>query len=110
MEKLLNDHSMVDTSNSNLEKISPFELKDRLIKLAGESIRKTTRTLLNAGRGNPNWIATTPREALFVLGKFGIGECKLAWHSPEGIAGTAEKYGIASRFEKFLQENRKEEG
>ena len=110
MEKLLNDHSMVDTSNSNLEKISPFELKDRLIKLAGESIRKTTRTLLNAGRGNPNWIATTPREALFTLGKFGIEECKLTWHSPEGIAGIPEKHAIASRFEKFLQENRKEEG
>lgn len=110
MEKLLNDHSMVDTSNSNLEKISPFELKDRLIKLAGESIRKTTRTLLNAGRGNPNWVATTPREALFSLGKFSIEECKLTWHSPEGIAGIPEKDGIASRFEKFLQENRKEEG
>ena len=110
MEKLLNDHSMVDTSNKNLEKISPFELKDRLIKLAHESIEKTTRTLLNAGRGNPNWIATVPREAFFILGKFGIEECKLEWYTAEGLAGIPKKKDISLRFEKFLQENHKDNG
>ena len=39
-----------------MESISPFELKNRLIDLADESLKKTARTLLNAGRGNPNWI------------------------------------------------------
>lgn len=46
-----------------MENISPFELKNRLIDMADESLKKTARTMLNAGRGNPNWIATTPREA-----------------------------------------------
>ena len=110
MEKLLNDHSTVDTSNKNLEKISPFELKDRLIKLADESIKKTTRTLLNAGRGNPNWIATVPREAFFALGKFGIKECKASWYTSEGLAGIPTKKDISLRFEKFLQENNKDNG
>lgn len=48
-----------------MSEISPFELKDILIRLADESARKSTHIMLNAGRGNPNWIATTPREAFF---------------------------------------------
>jgi aspartate 4-decarboxylase len=51
-----------------LEKLSPFELKDKLIQLAGEASRQSAQTMLNAGRGNPNWIATTPRNAFFTLG------------------------------------------
>ena len=39
-----------------MENISPFELKNRLIDMADESLKKTARTMLNAGRGNPNWI------------------------------------------------------
>ena len=40
-------------------KISPFELKDKLIDLAEESRKNSTHSLLDAGRGNPNWIAAT---------------------------------------------------
>ena len=61
--------------------------------------------MLNAGRGNPNWIATTPREAFFLLGKFGLEECRHVMFLPEGIAGIPEKQGIASRFEQFLKSN-----
>ena len=59
-----------------MESISPFELKNRLIDMADESLKKTARTMLNAGRGNPNWIATAPREAFFLLGSFGLEECR----------------------------------
>ena len=79
MNNLLNDHSEVSSFEKEMEKISPFELKDRLIELADESIRRMMRTMLNAGRGNPNWIATLPREAFFLLGKFGIAECRRDW-------------------------------
>ena len=44
-----------------LEKLSPFELKDRLISLAQEYSRRSAAQMLNAGRGNPNWVATAPR-------------------------------------------------
>ena len=54
-----------------METISPFELKNKLIEMADESIKKIAHTMLNAGRGNPNWIATEPREAFFLLGQFG---------------------------------------
>lgn len=35
--------------------LSPFELKDELIRLASSH---TDRAMLNAGRGNPNFLAT----------------------------------------------------
>ena len=88
-----------------MENIRPFELKNRLIDMADESLKKSARTMLNAGRGNPNWIATVPREAFFLLGQFGLGECRRVMYMPEGIAGIPEKQGIASRFELFLKSN-----
>ena len=88
-----------------MENISPFELKNRLIDMADESLKKTARTMLNAGHGNPNWIATTPREAFFLLGKFGLEECRHVMFLPKGIAGIPEKQGIAARFEQFLKSN-----
>ena len=74
MNKLLTKKSEGIAFEKEMEKISPFELKNRLIELADESIRKATRTMLNAGRGNPNWVATLPREAFFLLGEFAIAE------------------------------------
>ena len=53
-------------------KISPFELKDKLISLAGESNESGAHSLLDAGRGNPNWIAASPREAFFIFGQFAV--------------------------------------
>ena len=54
----LSDKSSVARMDKNLEKISPFELKNRLIEMADESVKKMAHVMLNAGRGNPNWIAT----------------------------------------------------
>lgn len=104
MNKLLKDKSEVISFEKEMEKISPFELKDRLIALADESVRKMMHTMLNAGRGNPNWVATLPREAFFALGEFGLAECRRVWECPEGLAGIAQKDGIAERFDIFLKE------
>ncbi|MEG0646631.1 MAG: aspartate 4-decarboxylase [Bacteroides sp.] len=93
-----------------MEGISPFELKNRLIEMADESIKKAAHTMLNAGRGNPNWIATVPRQAFFLLGQFGIDECHRVLSLPEGIAGIPLKKGIAARFESFLKENHRKPG
>ncbi len=110
MGKYLMDRSEVKSFENEMEKISPFELKNRLIALADESIRKSARAMLNAGRGNPNWIATVPREAFFVLGKFGLEEACRDWQCEEGLAGIPQKEGIAERFEAFLKKNGKEPG
>ena len=93
-----------------LEQLSPFELKDNLIKLAAEKDKKPARTMLNAGRGNPNWIATPPREAFFLLGQFGISECRLPMDKPEGVAGIPQTKGIAKRFEAFLEKSQGKPG
>ncbi len=88
-----------------LEKMSPFEIKNTLISLAEDSRSKSHHAMLNAGRGNPNWVCTIAREAFFILGKFGIEECKRPMDYKEGLAGIPEKEGIARRFELFLNNN-----
>jgi aspartate 4-decarboxylase len=52
------------------------ELKDSLIHLARETARTGAAAMLNAGRGNPNWIATEPREGFFLFGHFALGESR----------------------------------
>ena len=100
----LSDKSSVAKMDKNLEKISPFELKNRLIEMADESVKKMVHVMLNAGRGNPNWIATEAREAFFILGSFAIAESRRVMDMSEGIAGIPLKEGIAQRFELWLTE------
>ena len=89
-----------------LESMSPFEIKNKLIEFAEEHTRKAFCLFLNAGRGNPNWIATVPREAFFLLGKFGLEECRQVFDLSEGIAGIPVEKGIAKRFEDFIQQHK----
>jgi aspartate 4-decarboxylase len=86
------------------EKLSPFELKNKLIDLAEESSRKAARTMLNAGRGNPNWIATTPRSAFFALGSFALQESKSVWDRSD-LGGMPKRDGITKRFEQYATAN-----
>lgn len=79
----------------NFETLSPFEIKDELIKLAKKTSRTRQSAFLNAGRGNPNWIATTAREGFFLLGQFAITESKRAMEHPAGIGGMPKAQGIA---------------
>lgn len=107
MEK---NHKPLLYSDDKYDNISPFELKNKLIEKANETIRKQTTVMLNAGRGNPNWIATEAREAFFTLGQFGIEECRRTLNLNEGFAGAPEKKGISSRFTKFLDKNKNAPG
>lgn len=85
-------------------KISPFEFKDKLIELAKYSSTLTNNPLLDAGRGNPNWTAATPREAFFTFGQFAVSETRLNWNLGD-LAGMPDKEGIANRFYKYIEEN-----
>lgn len=91
MEKKTTGTAITKNFAKKMETISPFELKNKLIEMADESIKKIAHTMLNAGRGNPNWIATEPREAFFLLGKFGLCECRRVLSLEEGIAGIRRK-------------------
>ena len=86
----------------DFEKLGPFEIKDELIKLAKKTSRTTQSAFLNAGRGNPNWIATKPREGFFLLGQFAVTESKRVMEHPAGIGGMPQAQGIASRLEAWL--------
>src|SRR6266403_4560275 len=86
----------------DFEKLGPFEIKDELIKLAKKTSRTTQSAFLNAGRGNPNWIATKPRESFFLLGQFAITESKRVMEHPAGIGGMPQAQGIAGRFDALL--------
>src|ERR1700746_80114 len=84
------------------EALSPFEIKDELIKLAKGTSKRTQTAFLNAGRGNPNWVATTPREGFFLLGQFAVTESKRVMEHPAGVGGMPAAKGIARRFEAWL--------
>jgi aspartate 4-decarboxylase len=84
------------------EALSPFEIKDELINLAKKTSKTTQSAFLNAGRGNPNWIATTPREGFFLLGQFAVTESKRVMEHPAGIGGMPQAKGIAARFEAWI--------
>jgi len=89
-------------------KLSPFELKDELIRLASG---KANRLMLNAGRGNPNFMATLPRRAFLRLGLFAVSEAELSYsYMPVGIGGLPRIEGIEGRFERFIAEHRDQAG
>ncbi|MCC6427012.1 MAG: bifunctional aspartate transaminase/aspartate 4-decarboxylase [Phycisphaerales bacterium] len=95
----------------DVNSLSPFELKDLFIKAAKESSRKADTAMLNAGRGNPNWIATTPREAFILLTRFGLGEARRVRDEHKvGLAGMPAMKGIAKRLKAFLSTNNDDPG
>jgi aspartate 4-decarboxylase len=89
----------------SFENLSPFEIKDELIKLAKKTSRTSQLAFLNAGRGNPNWIATKPREGFFLLGQFAVTESKRVMDLPAGVGGMPQPQGIAGRLEAWLAQH-----
>jgi aspartate 4-decarboxylase len=94
----------------SLLKLSPFELKDELIKLAEVAERDDVAQFLNAGRGNPNWICTTARDAFGTLLRFGLEESRRGVGLPDLGRQIAKTPGLAGRFETFLKTNGKAPG
>lgn len=94
----------VAEETADYSKLSPFELKDKLIGMADEAAKTRAAVMLNAGRGNPNWIATTPREAFALMLSFALSEARRSRDEPAiGLAGMPKSPGIASRFDQFLR-------
>jgi aspartate 4-decarboxylase len=84
--------------------LSPFELKDALVGLASSHAE---RMMLNAGRGNPNFLATVPRHAFFQLGLFALEEAERCRADlPADLGGMPQLSGIAARFEAFARARR----
>ncbi|GAC1036196.1 bifunctional aspartate transaminase/aspartate 4-decarboxylase [Pseudomonas sp. No.117] len=100
--------SEVQDDYAQYAKLSPFELKDELIRLASGS---ENRLMLNAGRGNPNFLATLPRRAFFRLGLFATSEAELSYsYMPHGVGGLPQLDGIEACFERYTAEHRDQPG
>jgi aspartate 4-decarboxylase len=72
------------------EGLSPFELKDHLLALARETAVRDSIPVLDAGRGNPDWVALDARRGFFLL-----GQCACDWQATTG--------GDAGRASSFLR-------
>jgi len=94
------------TTLRKFETLSPFEIKNELIALAKKTSKTAQSAFLNAGRGNPNWVATTPREGFFLLGQFAITESKRVMDRQPGIGGMPQAHGIADRLDAWLMKNK----
>jgi len=91
------------------EHLSPFELKDKLISLANKAGDTSIWSMLNAGRGNPNWIAATPREAFFTLGQFAMEEARSVWKDAD-LAGMPKCENISARLKAYLEKYQESPG
>lgn len=96
------------TNYEQFANLSPFELKDKLIEVAQNT---SDRILLDAGRGNPNFLATLPRRAFIRLGDFALEEAERSYsYIDEGFGGIPDKKGIIGRFDTFAGNNKETEG
>ena len=95
---------MDPTDLDQMSKLSPFELKNELVRRAS---LHSERLMLNAGRANPNFLAVAPRQAFFELGVFAISEAQRSTYSiGDDVGGLPRTQGIIARFEKFDQDRR----
>ncbi|TGE33773.1 aspartate 4-decarboxylase [Desulfosporosinus sp. Sb-LF] len=104
-----NDNTLRREMERSYEPLSPFELKNKLISLAHKHGDTSLWAMLNAGRGNPNWIAATPREAFFTLGQFAMEETRSVWKDKD-LAGMPGKKRIAERLRTYLEKHQDSPG
>lgn len=106
--------SMVGCSNSQTAEtekqleteLGAFEITAAQRELAKEN--KAGLEVLDAGRGNPNWINTQARYAYTRLMDFAVGECERTMDKPN-MAGQAKQEGIGKRFDAAMDANDKTE-
>src|SRR6478736_5487147 len=96
---------MDDLDLKQYEKLGPFEIKDFLAKVASKAALESSLSYLNAVLVNPNWVATEPREAFFLLGQFAVTESKRVLDLPPGVGGMPSAAGIADRLQAWLKKH-----
>lgn len=85
------DNSKLDS----LTKLSNFEVSALFLKYAANNLYGNE--VINAGRGNPNWINTRARLALNRIVEFGVADSKRSFTRDNGnMAGFMELDGIES--------------
>ncbi|MBR0031674.1 MAG: bifunctional aspartate transaminase/aspartate 4-decarboxylase [Treponema sp.] len=81
------------------KEIGAFEITAEQRELAKENIGGYK--VIDAGRGNPNWINTKARFAFTRFMNFALSECQRTLNNGD-MAGHADKSGIGERFDKSM--------
>lgn len=92
---------MEKVEEKRYEALSPFELKNKLIQMAKDH---QEISMLNAGRGNPNWLALEPRDGFFLFGQFAMEESRRQMIRP-GFGKSPTRDGMWDRLKDFLVKN-----
>lgn len=82
-----------------LEQFGAFEVGKRMLTLAHH--HHHNQRILNAGRGNPNWINTKARLAMARLIEFGVQESNRTICNGD-MGGYVEQNGIGQRLRRFM--------
>ncbi len=90
-----------ETQEQFQEELSAFEITALQRELAADN--KAGYPVLDAGRGNPNWINGKVRHAFTRLMDFATSECELVFVEGD-MAGHGKKEGIGDRFDAFMDE------
>lgn len=101
LNMLLTTAALADReAEAQLEKeIGAFEITAEQRELA--KTNEAGYPVLDAGRGNPNWINTQARYAFTRFMDYAIGECELTM-SDGDMAGQARQDGIGERFDEAM--------
>jgi aspartate 4-decarboxylase len=97
-----------------LNKESPFEVKNLLIERAQEACAKQSKagrscSVLNAGRGNPDFLNVTVRQAFALLLSFAAYEAGHLAEDPD-LGMIAPKAGMAAKLRDFAKQHAKTPG
>lgn len=89
-----------------LSEESPFEIKNLLIQKAEDACAQSGCTMINAGRGNPNFLNTTVRKALSVLTLFAAEAAEE--DAPARNTGLrVDPKGLAAKWTRFIRRYRR---
>lgn len=89
--------------------MSPFELKNVLIKMAEGASKRKKIPFLNAGRGNPNFLNTTVREGFSCLNNFASEIAAKRIMVPD-LGLRPQKKGIAKKLTTYVNKHCHGEG
>lgn len=101
-EHTVGDYSQAmtdDTAEKFEDELSAFEITAKQRKSAANN--KAGYSVLDAGRGNPNWINSKVRSSFTRLMDFANEECKLVMDNGD-MAEHGNKEGISKRFEEYM--------
>lgn len=90
---------LTSCNNESDSQIGPFEITAMQRELAKTNSKNYS--VLDAGRGNPNWINTQARYAYNRFEEYALSECELTYKD-ESMAGQAQLEGIGNRFDEFM--------